>query len=257
MEARGVLLIIDAAVCADRPDLALEDLNTSGFLAESLPEVHAMVGFGGGDTGMKSLWDHTKQVVRQTTPEPRLRWAALFHDVGKVQTFGRNDHGDICFHGHEGLSGKLFRDVARRYGMRKDEMRVVSDLIVNLGLVEAYTSDWTDSAVRRLSLDVGPTIMDLLALSMADITTKHDNIRAKHHRSIQELCDRVAQLFILDTTPQALPTGLGDVLKAELGLPAGPELGRHMKALKAAVEAGKLPRNGPFEVYVEFVRQGS
>src|SRR4051812_5580435 len=46
------------------PDEGLEVLQTSGVLRTTLPEVQAMVGFGGQGQGHKDLWAHTKQVVK-------------------------------------------------------------------------------------------------------------------------------------------------------------------------------------------------
>ena len=45
-----------------------------------------MVGFGDGEWRHKDVWKHTKQVVRQAVPRLEVRWASLFHDIGKVKT---------------------------------------------------------------------------------------------------------------------------------------------------------------------------
>src|SRR5690242_21203419 len=46
----------------------------------------SMVGFGDGEWRHKDVWKHTKQVVRQAVPQLEVRWASLFHDIGKVKT---------------------------------------------------------------------------------------------------------------------------------------------------------------------------
>src|SRR5262245_10346087 len=86
----------------------LEVLQGSGVLADTLPEIQAMVGFGGAGQGHKDLWAHTKLVVKQTKAQPSLRWAALFHDTGKVSTLSRAT-GKVSFHQHEFVSARLFR----------------------------------------------------------------------------------------------------------------------------------------------------
>lgn len=246
------LIAIQEALESDKPDERLEVLNQEGLFSKHLPDIQAMVGFGGEDTGMKDLWAHTKQVVLQTIHSPRehLRWAALFHDVGKVPTFSRAT-GKIAFHGHEALGARLFDRAARRIGMADDDRKAVHFLIAHLGLVEAYEREWTDSAVRRLHRDVGDRLEDLLNLSRSDITTKHDFKRKAHHDRINELSERARKLAELDAIPQALPKGLGTAIVAALGIAEGPELGRIMKRLKADVEAGKLPRNADIQVYLD------
>ena len=91
----------------------LEGLQTGGTLLVMFPEVQALVGFGGDDSGHKDLWGHTKQVVSQCVPKANVRWAALFHDVGKVKCFRRIE-GVVSFHGHEAVSAKLFKRAAER-----------------------------------------------------------------------------------------------------------------------------------------------
>lgn len=247
---------IDQALYSHHPDVELEALQAEGLFATHVPEVQAMVGFGGGDTGMKDLWAHTKQVVAQTVTSGcgRLRWAALFHDAGKVQTYSK-DSGKVAFHGHEFLSAKLFVQAARRLGFPDKDREEIRFLIGHLGLVEAYETDWTDSAVRRLSRDVGRHFEQLVALARADITTKRQDKRRAHHRRVHELVERTRKLAELDAIPPALPKGLGTAITAEFGIPESKELGVIMKALKAAVEAGELPRGADVEVYLDVVRK--
>lgn len=237
-----------------RPEAFLQSLVRSGELAGLFPEIHAMVGFGGSGTQHKDLWWHTKLVVSQCPANVLVRWAALFHDVGKVQTF-QFKTGKVTFHGHEALSGKLFSDAAKRTKwFSRDERRYVRSLIHNLGHIESYELDWSDSAVRRLHKLAGEHFADLVALASADITTRHEDKRSRHYRRMADLVERAEALAAADAVLPALPTGLGDVLMAELGLKPGRELGALMKALKAAVEAGELPRSAEPEVYLAWLK---
>lgn len=232
----------------------LEELNRTGALAKLFPEVQAMVGFGGGDSGHKDLWGHTKQVVLQTKRLPHLRWAALFHDVGKPTCFTR-EGGEVSFHNHEIVSARLFHQAwSRLKFMTRDEMENVRFLIRNLGHVEAYEHLWTDSGVRRLRGLVGDRLEDLLALARADITTKHAHKRDAHYRRLKELRERVEFLSDVDAIPPALPTGLGVRITQEFGVPPSQELGRIMAALKALVETGWLPRQADHQVHVDYIK---
>lgn len=232
----------------------LEALNLCGTLAQQFPEVQAMVGFGGGDTGHKDLWGHTKQVVAQTIRIPHLRWAALFHDVGKPQCFTR-ENGEVSFHLHESMSARLFNKAASRTSLFSSEERErIHFLILHLGNVEAYHPSWTDSAVRRLRTDSKGHLDDLIALARADITTKRKDRRERHLRRMKELKDRVDDLTTLDSIPPALPTGLGLRVTAEFGIPPGPALGRVLGLLKVEIEAGRLPRQADPQVLVDYIR---
>jgi len=66
---------------------SLQWLHDAGILAACLPEVEATVDFA-QEMGRrhKDVWKHTKQVVAQSLLETGIRWAALLHDIGKVDT---------------------------------------------------------------------------------------------------------------------------------------------------------------------------
>ena len=234
-------------------DTRLEALQQAGTLKGVFPEVSAMVGFGGGDQGHKDLWNHTKRVVKQTKPITLLRWAALFHDVGKPVSFSK-EHGKVTFHQHEAASVRLFDKAMRRTGLLKGDARKrVRTIIYNLGLAEAYTSEWTDSAVRRLYKELGDTFHDTLLLSRADVTTKHDHKREAIHRSIHELEQRAEALAIEDAKLPPLPKGLGEAIISTFGIPPSKQVGDLMKVLKAQVEAEKLEPHQEHSYYVKFL----
>jgi poly(A) polymerase len=247
------IVVVDQALMCARPSQELERLAELGLLGEIYPEVQAMVGFGGGKQGHKDLWWHTKLVVEQTVKRRAVRWAALFHDVGKVPTFSR-ESGKVTFHGHEVVSARLFDKAARRTGLDDAFRKHVRFLVRHLGHVESYEPEWTDSAVRRLHRDTKKHFDDLLALARADITTKHADKRRRHHARMKELADRAAAIAKKDAELPLLPKGLGTALIEELEIEPGPGLGRLMKDLEAAVRRGEVAPRAEFDVYVAFLR---
>ena len=238
----------DAILVAKDVDTRLENLQAEGRLRSVFPSLQTLVGFGGKGTGHKDLWAHTTKVVAQTVPRPLLRWAALFHDVGKPQCFEIKD-GQITFHQHESRSAQIFKREARAF-FTPAERDEIAFIIYHLGHVESYTPSWTDSAVRRLGLALGPHLDSVFAVTRADCTTANPTKRRKQLRRTRECRDRIEALMALDAIPPALPKGLGNALMAHLGLKAGQELGDIVKGLKARVEAGELPRNAEIEVYL-------
>lgn len=246
---------LDTVLLSKNVETNLEMLNSNNVLAYMFPEVKALVGFGGGDTGHKDLWDHTKKVVAQCVPKILVRWAALYHDVGKVRCFRRDAQGVISFHNHEVKSAELFDRAAERTRLfKKEEAHWIHFLIYHLGYVEGYESEWQDSAVRRIHKHAGDHFDDLVALSRADITTKHQEKRQKHLHRMHEFRERALEIARVDAIPPALPKGLGNALSAEFDIPPSPYLGDVMKALKEAVEEGALPRQPSFEECFDYVR---
>src|SRR5215472_6947014 len=105
---------LDRIVMGEDPERGLDELLTVGGLAAIFPEVHAMVGFGDGEWRHKDVWKHTKQVVRQSVPRLEVRWAALFHDIGKVKTRSISPDGKVHFLGHAEVGTRMFDKLDRR-----------------------------------------------------------------------------------------------------------------------------------------------
>ena len=111
MAVRGRL---DRVVMGQDPEIGLDALLATGALDALFPEVHAMVGFGDGEWRHKDVWKHTKQVVRQAVPRLEVRWAALFHDIGKVKTRSISPDGKVHFLGHAEVGTRMFDKLERR-----------------------------------------------------------------------------------------------------------------------------------------------
>lgn len=255
LSAKDPTALMHSMMKAKSPDLGLQFLSDKGELQSLLPEVAVLVGFGGQGKGHKDLWAHTKKVVVRSPPYLRFRWAALFHDVGKVSTIS-DATGKIAFHGHEYVSTKLFDQAARRTSIFDHTLRQeVRFLVRNLGKVEAYSRDWTDSAVRRLVLESQGKLCDLVALAKADVTTTKGEKRQFIHDLLDDLLNRAETLEKADAEKFVLPKGLGDYLMEHLDMKPSKALGDLMKSLKDAVKADRVPANAEPEVYLSFVKR--
>jgi putative nucleotidyltransferase with HDIG domain len=240
----------DTILTSQDADVRLEELQQDGTIRKTFPSLQTLVGFGGGMSGHKDLWAHTKQVIVQTSPNALYRWMALFHDVGKPQSFSKV--GDkITFHHHENASANIFKRTAYETKLfRADEIDEITFVIRHLGHMEAYEPGWTDAAVRRLSKELGNHFDAVFAVAIADCTTARPEKRLSQLKRVNEIKNRIESVLAQDAVPPALPKGLGEALMQRLDLQPGPGLGNIMRALKARVEAGELPRNAPIEVYL-------
>jgi poly(A) polymerase len=233
------------------PMLALTYLQLEGVLGRTFPEVQAITGFGG--LGHKDLWDHTLKVVRQTKNRPALRWAALFHDVGKPVSFSRV-HGKVTFHQHEYASARLFLQAARRTRLFKQEDREkIHFLIRGLAFLGHDTADWTDSAVRRLNRELGEHRDDVFLLARADVTSKHAYKRQRIHRLMHDLAGRAKAIAAADAIVPPLPKGLGTAISKAFGVPPSRQLGNIMQALETRCGAGELESHQNIEFYIEYL----
>lgn len=248
------LEVLHKIMVAPHVSLALHTLQRAGFFDWLVPEIQEGLDLKSSKQ-FKEIWPHTLRVVSQTPPKLALRWAALFHDLGKAQAFSVKK-GKVTFHHHEKISAKIFDKFAKRAKIfGKGQKSCIHFLVSNLGYAEGYEHDWTDSAVRRFAREMDIYLDDLLALSEADITTGNPKKREKILRRICELKDRIAEIREKDAKQGALPKGLGNVISEELGIPIGPEIGEIRKTLESKIEAGELLPNEEFNYYIIHLKE--
>jgi poly(A) polymerase len=234
--------------------VALQWLHDSGVLAVWLPELEATVDFS-QEAGRrhKDVWEHTKQVVRQSVPRPAVRWAALLHDIGKVPTRTFTPDGGVHFHRHSEVGARMFEDVARRFRFDKPMKQKLKFLILHHLRPNQYDASWTDSAVRRFDRELQEHLTDLLDLSRADITSARPGKRQNALRNISELSQRIQTLREEDAKVPPLPTGIGNVIMEHFQLPPSRQIGDLKRALEVAVDSGELEPRREAEYYLAHV----
>src|ERR687894_137175 len=177
----------------------------------------------------KDVFEHTLIVVQNVEPDPILRKAAFFHDIGKPRTFvyehrctycgakslqktadegecercgGRTMAKKIHFYGHENVGAGIARRAMRRLAYPNDAVDAVAHLVANHMRPYGYAASrdpWSDSAVRRFIRDAylargDRTLADvdmLLKLARADITGSAPRRRRIAEASWRSLRDRV------------------------------------------------------------------
>jgi poly(A) polymerase len=247
---------LDRVMMGAHADEGLDALLATGVLDIVLPEVQAMVGFGDGEWRHKDVWKHTKQVVCQSVPRLEVRWAALFHDIGKVKTRSIAPNGEVHFFGHAEVGARMFDKLERRQRLFSSDESLRAEvrfLVLHHLRASQYDGKWTDSAVRRFAREMGPFLEDLLCLSRADITTKRPEKKRRGVALIDELAGRITTLAAEDAKQPPLPSGIGNEIMRAFGLPPSRKIGELKRALEAAVEAGEIPPHEEPGFYVEFL----
>jgi poly(A) polymerase len=256
LDARAVRDRLDRVIMGGDPELGLDVLLLNGALGSIFPEVHAMVGFGDGEWRHKDVWKHTKQVVRQAVPRIEVRWAALFHDIGKVKTRSISPDGKVHFLGHAEVGTRMFDKLDRRMGLfTPDETlkETIRFLVLHHLRANQYEDSWTDSAVRRFARELGAHLDDLLCLARADITTKRPEKKRKGLAQIEELATRIRALAEEDAKVPPLPSGIGDVVMKAFALKPSRQIGEIKRMLEEAIATGEIAPHQEAEAYVAFI----
>ncbi len=178
------------------PAKGLDLLVELGLMEWIMPEVVALRGVSQQTQRAihtKDVYAHVLRVVERSSPRVVCRWSALLHDIAKPRTRTVED-SKVHFFGHEDVGAYMARDILKRLHFDRDFIESVSKIVRLHMRANAYTSDWTDGAVRRLMLDSGNDLLDLLDLSRADITSYRADKVTRAAARVTELTERCQRL---------------------------------------------------------------
>ena len=175
------------------PARGLRLLVDFGLMPWIVPEVLELCGVSQKPAHSKDVYDHVLRVVERTPARPATRWAGLLHDIAKPRTRSVED-GKVHFFGHEDVGAVMAREILHRLKFDRPFIEYVSRLVKLHMRANAYLPEWTDGAVRRLMLDAGDGLHDLLDLSRADITSYRQEKVSRAESRVNDLELRCQQL---------------------------------------------------------------
>ncbi len=164
---------------SSKPSTGLLFMEKSGLMQILFPEISELNGVENKNGNFhKDVFKHTLEVVdniTEYTEDPILRLTALFHDIGKPSTKRYRKGTGWTYYEHEEVGAKMFEDIGRKLKLSTKTIKYIVKLIkLHLRPIAIASNTVTDSAVRRLMVDAGDDIEDLLSLCRADITSKNE-----------------------------------------------------------------------------------
>lgn len=230
-------------------------LHDVGLLGEIIPELEVLA--EQDDNRHKNNLIHSLQVLGNVVSSGSLsiplRWAALFHDVGKGPTKRQTD-GGWTFYGHDVVGSEMIPSIFRRLKAPlelADYVALLTKLHMRPQIIA--NTEVTDSAIRRLANEVGPWLGDLLVLSESDITTKNLEKKQKFLESYQEVRKKMQDLAERDYIREFKPVITGFDIMQIFGLGPGEEVGEIKMIVKEAILEGTLKNER--ETLIDFLHQ--
>jgi len=231
---------------APKPSLGLIMLLETGLLDIIFPELVQLTGVEQRqDFHHKDVFYHTIQVVDNIAEKSDsfdLRLAALMHDIAKPQTKRFVDDVGWTFHGHEDLGARMVERIGRRMRLPLSTIKYVQKLVrLHLRPMQLVDESVTDSAIRRLMVEAGNEIDDLMMLCRADITSKNPE-KVKQYLANFDMVEAKMQVVEeKDKLRNFQPAINGNIIMQTLNIPAGPQVGKIKKAIVDAILDGKIP----------------
>ncbi|MBU0507408.1 CCA tRNA nucleotidyltransferase [bacterium] len=229
-----------------KPSVGLRLMYLTGVMDVVLPEISRLAGVEQiGPHHHKDVFEHTLMVVdkvAEMSEYPVLRLAALVHDVAKPKTKRFAAQTGWTFHGHEDVGARMMKAIGRRMRLSEDMTAKLGKLVVlHMRPINLTREEVTDSAVRRLIVDAGEDLSDLLTLCRADITSAKPNKVKKYLAQFDILTARIDDVIAKDDLRAFQSPVRGEEIMAVCNIPPGPLVGRIKKALEEAILDGQVP----------------
>lgn len=250
---------LNKIVMARKPSKGFKLLFNTGLLHLIFPD---MVALHGVDVinghAHKDNFYHTLQVldnVCEMTDDLWVRWAAILHDIAKPPTKRYQPGHGWTFHGHEDMGARWVPRIFKHLRLPLDaKMKFVQKLVqLHLRPIALVDDGVSDSALRRLLVDAGDDLPELMTLCRADITTRDSRKLNRYLENFQKVEEKLREVEERDALRNWQPPVTGEMIMEMFNIPPSKLVGDIKNAMREAILDGEIPND--LDAALEFCRK--
>ena len=228
-----------------KPSIGLNILQEAGLMEFVFPEIAVMYGLDqSNEYHHKDIFYHTLEVVdnaAQLSDKIDLRLAALVHDIAKPKTRRLSKSKGYTFYGHDDVGARMLKGISSNMKFSNSTRDYIAKLTaLHLRPISLAKKDVTDSAIRRLIVDAGEEIDDLMKLCRADITTKNPKNITKYLGNFDRVEKRMNEVIEIDKLKAFQSPVRGDEIMKMFDLGPGKEVGKIKTMVEDAIIDGEI-----------------
>ena len=228
-----------------KPSIGLNILQEAGLMEFVFPEISVMYGLDqSNEYHHKDIFYHTLEVVdnaAQLSDKLDLRLAALVHDIAKPKTRRLSKSKGYTFYGHDDVGARMLKVISSNMKFSNSTRDYIAKLTaLHLRPISLAKKDVTDSAIRRLIVDAGEEIDDLMKLCRADITTKNPKNITKYLGNFDRVEKRMNEVIEIDKLKAFQSPVRGDEIMKMFDLDPGKEVGKIKTMVEDAIINGEI-----------------
>ncbi len=228
------------------PSIGFYVMQEAGLLPLVLPEIAVLGGVEDRDGQRhKDVFHHTLKVVdnaAERSDKMEIRFAALVHDIGKPATKKFINGSGWSYHGHEELGRKMLNDIGMRMRLSRRLTAYLKRMTrLHLRPIALAQEEVSDSGIRRLIVEAGENLADLMILVRADVTSKDSRRVKRYYGNFDRVMDRIEEVVAKDAMRAFQSPLRGDEIIELLGIKPGPVVGKIKSAIEEAILDGEIP----------------
>jgi poly(A) polymerase len=168
-----------------------------------------------------------------------LSYAVLFHDIGKHDTFSKDERGRVHFYHHEVFSCQAAERIMERLRFSNPIRHRVLRLIRNHMRILNLSPQTRETALKRVVHEMGDETPLLVLHSFADKEASRGPLSWQNDEGVEKHCLHLLELFGQEEIlhPPLLVTG-HDVMA--LGYSAGPRVGEILTFIRQKQVEGEI-----------------
>jgi putative nucleotidyltransferase with HDIG domain len=248
---------LDQIYLSPRPALGTRSLYESNLLLTLFAELKGLENLGQNQHHHLNVLSHTLLMVEKIswafewitrnhrnislTQEDRLSlyYAALFHDIGKQDTYSKDEKGRVHFYYHESFSVQAAERIMERLRFSNLMKNRIFHLIKNHMRILNLSGETKETALKRLVHQIGEETPLLILLTLADKEASRGILSIQIDEIVENHCLRILELFNEKDIIHPSPFINGHDVMA-LGYSSGPRVGQILNFIRRKQVEGEI-----------------
>jgi len=248
---------LDQILLSPRPAIGMKSLYESNLLLTLFPEFNGLENLGQNEHHHLDVLSHTLLMTEKIswafdwvaqnyqeismTQEDRLSlyYAALFHDIGKQDTYSKDEKERVHFYYHESFSAQAAEKIMERLRFSNLIKNKILHLIKHHMRILNLSWETKETALKRLVHQIGDETPLLVLHTLADKEASRGILSIQIDEVVENHCLRILKLFNEKDIVHPLPFITGHDVMA-LGYSSGPRVGQILNFIRQKQVEGEI-----------------
>jgi poly(A) polymerase len=257
LPAERIRMELDQILLSPQPAVGMKFLHESNLFFSLFPELKGLASLGQNEHHHLDALSHTLLIVEKISwafewigrndPETTLNqedrlalyYAGLFHDIGKQDTYSKDEKGRVHFYYHEAFSAQAAERIMERLRFSNLMENKILHLIKNHMRILNLSRETKETAFRRLVNQIGDETPLLVLLSLADKEASRGILSVQNDEVVEAHCLRTLELFREKDIVHPPPLITGHDVMA-MGYSSGPKVGQILSFIRHKQVEGEI-----------------